>query len=412
MKILMLTPYAPYPPNSGARIRQWEQIRYLGVRHDLTLACFVFSNEEFAYREMLEKYCGQAVMVRHPFTAPLTRLQVSAKSPWPVMTFSIQEMRETLVKLSERNFDVVIIDFIFMAQYHDVFSCRRVLQEHNIESHLFRQYANLPDVSEKTIMGVRRDRAFWKATWMFMTAYENRLWGHFPLRFTVSIKDKEEMDSRCPSGRTVVIENGVNTREKTFLPIRNSGKILFMGTMNYYPNIDAVLYLTETIMPLVWEKDPSVRLCIAGLNPPKEIRDLASDPRIEIIGTPDDMREIAGQCCLTVVPLRLGGGTRIKILDAFAMGIPVISTSLGCEGLEVEDGKHIVIRDEPEAFAQSVLQVISDPLRAECLRTNGRKFTEDRYDWEKIFGRMEDELFNVTQTAKGLQGSPAEPKGC
>jgi glycosyltransferase involved in cell wall biosynthesis len=405
MKILMLTPYAPYPPNSGARIRQWEQIRYLGKRHELTLACFAFSNEEFAYRQRLETYCREAVMVRHPFVVPHADIRVSDKAPWPVMTFSIQEMRETLATLSRQNFDVVIIDFIYMAQYHDLFSCRKVLQEHNIESHLFRQYANLPDASEKTIMGVRRDRTFWKATWMFMTAYENRLWKHFPLRFTVSSMDKEELDRRCPSGRTVVIENGVNTREKTLLPIRNSGKILFMGTMNYYPNIDAVFYLTETIMPLIWGKDPSVRLCVAGMNPPREIRALASDSRIEIFGTPDDMREIAGQCCLSVVPLRLGGGTRIKILDAFAMGLPVVSTSLGCEGLEVEDGNHIVIRDEPGAFAESLLQVISDPLRAERLRTYGRNFAEDRYDWEKILGRMEDELLNVTHTATRVQGN-------
>jgi len=406
MKILMLTPYAPYPPNSGARIRQWEQIKYLSHRHELTLVCFAFSKEEFGYRKMLEKFCKQAVFVRHPFIAPLPHLSASDKSPWPIMTFSMQEMRETLKKLREQNFDIVIIDFIFMAQYHDIFSCGVILQEHNIESNLFQQYASLPDVSEKTIMGVKKDRTFWKATWMFMTAYESRVWRQFPLRFTVSTKDKEELDSRCPSGRTVVIENGVNTREKTLLEYRNYKNILFMGTMNYYPNIDAVFYLVKTIMPLIWERDQAVTLCIAGMNPPKEIRDLASDSRIEIAGTPDDMREIAGQCCLTVVPLRLGGGTRIKILDAFAMGLPVISTSLGCEGLEVADGKHIVIRDDPQAFAESVLRVISDPLRAESLRMSGRKLVEDRYDWTKILGQMEHELLNFAETSKELQINP------
>jgi glycosyltransferase involved in cell wall biosynthesis len=107
------------------------------------------------------------------------------------------------------------------------------------------------------------------------------------------------------------------------------------------------------------------------------------------------------------VPLRLGGGTRIKILDAFAMGLPVISTSLGCEGLEVADGKHIIIRDDPQAFAESVLQVISDPLRAESLRMSGRKLVEDRYDWTKILGQMEHELLNFAETSKELQINPA-----
>ena len=398
MKILMLTPYIPYPPNSGACIRQWEQIKFLGNRHELTVVCFAFSEGEFAYGRMLEKYCKQALLVRHPFTAPLPQLSCSYTLPWPVMTFSIKEMRETLAKLSEQHFDIAIIDFIFMAQYQDVFSCGVVLQEHNIESNLFKQYVNLPDVSQKTIMGVKKDRTFWQATRMLMTAYENRIWQKFPLRFTVSAIDRDELDSRCPCGRTVVIENGVNTKEKPLLQLSHSKKILFMGTMNYYPNIDAVFYLIDAIMPIIWGKDHSVQICIAGMNPPKEICDLSSDPRIEIIRTPVDMREVAKQCCLTVVPLRLGGGTRIKILDSLAMGLPVITTSLGSEGLVAADGEHIVISDEPHAFAESVLQVISDSLLADHLRANGRRLVEDRYDWEQILRQMENELFNFVET--------------
>jgi hypothetical protein len=312
MKILMLTPYVPYPPTSGARIRQWEQIKYLGTRHDLTLVCFTFAEEEAGYGTVLKNYCKRVLFVRHPFTVPLAGLPASHEVPWPVMTFSTEKMKDTLEKIGQEDLEMVITDFIYMAQYRDAFSCPVVLQEHNIESNLFKQYADLRDTAEKTIMGVRKDRAFWVATWMFMTAYENKMWAQFPLRFTVSANDRTEMDNRCRAGRTVVIENGVNTLKKEVPRNGKSKKILFMGTMNYYPNIDAVLYLKNILMPLIWEKDAWVELCVAGMNPPKEVLSLAEDSRVEVISSPSDMRSVAEECCLSVVPLRLGGGYSYK----------------------------------------------------------------------------------------------------
>jgi glycosyltransferase involved in cell wall biosynthesis len=165
--------------------------------------------------------------------------------------------------------------------------------------------------------------------------------------------------------------------------------------MNYYPNTDGALHLIKSIMPHIWQKDPAVSLCIAGLNPPQVIRDLTTDPRIEVIANFEDMREVAQRCCLTLVPLRLGGGTRIKILDSFALGLPVISTSLGCEGLPVVEGKHILIRDDPKQFANAVLEVISNPIMANNLRTNGRRLVEERYDWEKTFEQLEREMLSL-----------------
>lgn len=395
MKILMLTPFSPYPPKSGGRIRMWEQIKFFGQRHDLSVVTFAFSKEEHDFQEALETHCGQAILVRHPETNSPPDQRDIQWLPWPVRSFYVNEMRRTLEELRSNDFDVVLIDFIFMSYYRNLFSTLTVLQEHNIESNVFRQYAEMPDVSEAKIMGIKKNRLFWKATWMHMAEYENKIWPTFPLRVTVSSNDKKEMESRCPYGRTVLIENCVDTKAVTMVDNGDSRKILFIGTMNYYPNIDGALHLIKSIMPYIWHKDPTVSLCIAGLNPPRVIRDLTTDPRIEVIANFEDMREVAQRCCLTLVPLRLGGGTRIKILDSFALGLPVVSTSLGCEGLHVAEGKHLLIRDDPKQFADAVLEVISNPIMAHTLRTNGRRLVEERYDWKRTFEQLEREILSL-----------------
>jgi len=395
MKILMVSPELPYPPNSGGHIRQWEQIKYLGKNHDLTFVSFVYSEEEYEMQGAIEGYCNQAVMVRHPKRIIPSDFANSQKLPWPVKGCFTNDMRKTLEELHPVDFDIAIIEFIYMAPYRDLFSACTILDEHNIESSIFKQYAEMPNISEEKINGLKEQRAFWKATWMLMAEYENRTWAKFPLRLTVSVNDKQEMENRCHYGRTVVIENGVNTRTFDLLPAGNSRKILFMGTMNYYPNTDAVSYMVKSIMPFIWKKDPTVSLCIAGKNPPQSIREFVSNPRIEVIANPEDMSEVAKKCSLTLVPLRFGGGTRLKILDSLAMGLPVVSTSIGCEGLSVRDGSHILIRDDPEQFADAVLQVISDPVLANTLRTNGRRLVEEHYDWQRIFEQLEVEMLSL-----------------
>jgi glycosyltransferase involved in cell wall biosynthesis len=397
MKILLLSPFSPYPPNNGARIRQWELIRCLGQRHNLTVVYNAFTAEEYGMQKSVESSCAKAVAVKHPQKYLSPDLPEFQKLPWPVKTFRTNEMLKTLEEIQSLDFDAAIIEFIFMSHYHDLLPACTVLDEHNIESDIFRQYADIPNITEAKIFGLRKNRAFWKATWMLMAEFENKMWQSFPLRITVSEKDKLEMDSRCPYGRTIVIPNGVNTDQAALIPNADSRKILFMGTMDYYPNTDAVSFLVKSVMPFIWRKDPRISLCIAGLHPPESVMALASDSRVEVIANPDSMREVALQCCLTVVPLRLGGGTRIKILDSFAMGLPVVSTSLGCEGLSLTDGHHILIRDDAESFADAVLQVISDNILANTLRENGRRLVEERYDWGMIFKRLEEELVLLTE---------------
>ena len=399
MKLLMITPQPPYPPNSGGRIRQWEQIRYLGRRHDLTVVSFVFTEEEYEQRGMLEGMCARSIIIMHPNEVNPSDIALRERLPWPLQWYATAEMQRTLEGLQSTAFDVVLFENLFMAHYQELFPVPSVLQEYNIESEIYRQYAALRRAHAQETDG-QRDRAFWRATWMLMVAYENNTWPRFPLRTTVSQKDKEEIDRRCQRGRTIVIENGVNTERVKLISDERSRTILFMGTLDYFPNTDAAFHLAKTIMPAIWRHDPSITLCIAGRNPPDSLLTLAADPRIEVIADPEDMGDVARRCALSVVPLRVGGGTRLKILDSMSMGLPVVSTSLGCEGLAVRDGDELLVRDGTEEFAAAVMEILSDPGLRSRLRLNARRLVESRYDWRRMFERLETEIVSLVEHSK------------
>ncbi len=394
MKIIVISPFPPYPPDSGGRIRQWEMIKCLSKKHDLTLAFFINKGDEKILDGAFEGICSKVNMITH---AGDTTPAGPQALPWPMRAYGVEPMRNLLTELAADKYDLLITEFIFMAQHRTLFNIPAILHEHNIESSIFKQYSKIPDVEKTEIYGIIKDAHFWKATWMMMRQYENKTWPSFDLRITVSKLDQIEMDSRCPDDKTIVAENGVDTNKFRLFPVNRSKKIMFVGTMNYYPNIDGALFMVQSIMPHIWRFDSDIRLCIVGRNMPKQIRDLGADPRIEIIMDAPDIREVAAECCVSVVPLRFGGGTRIKILEAFGLGLPVVSTAKGCEGLAGENGRHLFISDNPEEFAAAVVKVANDHELSNKLRQNGRKLVEDQYNWQKIFEAAEERMLKLVK---------------
>jgi glycosyltransferase involved in cell wall biosynthesis len=193
----------------------------------------------------------------------------------------------------------------------------------------------------------------------------------------------------------LLVENGIDTQH--IRPVKNwqaGKKLLFMGSLAYYPNIDAACYFAEDVMPKIWEQDSEVVFCIAGKDPAETVSNLGErEERVEVIANPENMSQVAQECRMTVVPLRMGSGTRIKILHAMAMGLPVVSTSLGCEGLSIQDGQHLLIADNPYKLAEAVLQVVHDVELQQKLRVESRQLVEKFYDWTSIFSQYEAQLF-------------------
>lgn len=385
MKLLMLAPYSPAPPNSGGRMRLWHEAKFLGKRHALTLVAFYQTAQERDAQQDLREFCERVYPVERPSRpdeADMRNLRaLDNLFDW----YTTPEMARVLEPLQKEHFDAVILQHIFMAHYAGWFRAPAVLEEHNIESEIFRQHANA------TVRGTP-EHTFRQTRWMMLRKYEDALWNQFPLRVVMSEQDKQQMDARAKTGKTIVVENGIDPRESAVLPRARRRTLLFMGALDFFPNIDALYFLRDEILPRLWERDPRIELVIAGRRPPQAIRAFAQDTRVRVIADPEGMDEIARDCAAVVTPLRMGSGTRVKILHALAMGLPVVTTAKGAEGLAVRDEEHLLIRDAPRAYAEAVLRVLDDDALAERLRSAGRALVESRYDWEMILPRYEAEL--------------------
>ena len=365
-----MSPYGLVPPHGGARIRIWRQLRWLSRHHQVTLVAMGEHGPESL--SILNPLC-QAVHL-----LPLARPgQLPANLPGAVGTYCSPAARELLPRLAQQSWDAAVFHFIYTAWWSQFFTCPCVLEEHNIESQLFRQLASRQTESVR-----------WRAQALQLEAFENQWWPRFPLRFAVSPSDQAVMQRRCPSGRTCLAPNGSPVEE----PMRerlSKDRILFCGLLNYGPNLDGVGWLLNEIMPLVWRRRPTARVLVAGAHAPLG---LTKDERVEVLANPDDMAAVAQTCAVLAVPLRMGGGTRLKILDAMAWGLPIVSTGLGCQDLPVEPGRHLLVAEGAESFALALVKLLEEPQLAEQLRLQARRRAEEKCAWEAVWTAYELEL--------------------
>jgi tetratricopeptide (TPR) repeat protein len=389
-RMLMIMPYPPYPPTTGGLVRMFHEIKAMGQVYDLTVVSFIFQKRGFWIERSLSQYCQFCATVLMGDCPPSTPNQ-----PRLIHRYSSARMDQVLQKLSQIPFDFVLTDFIQMAQYHDRFpNAFHILGEHNIESELLRR--SVQSQSQSKLQQLSSQNAAFKGFLGgleeadLLADYERSLWPKFSLRMVVSELDREILEKNCTIGKTIVVSNGVDTQNILPLPDNANRIVLFIGTLSYYPNIDGVQYFVQEILPLIWEQDSKVQFWIAGAEPPQMLLDLALDKRIKVIANPEDMTAVARQSCITVVPLRIGSGTRIKILHGMALGLPIVTTSLGCEGIDVTDGQELWVRDRPEDFAMATLDLLKDADRRQQFRQRGRKLVEQHYDWAAIFAEAID----------------------
>lgn len=394
LKILMLTPYAPCPAYTGASIRRFEHVKYLGSRHHLVLVSFVPRARLTEVQKAISDYCELVILVK---TLPRIFLGRSHQSNY-INLYKSRRMWQVLNKLKVADFDIVFIDSIFMAQYLPLFpNSFSILGEHNIESQILQRTLDL-NASQLFL----KNHFHSHTELQKLKAYEVEQWSKFSLITVVSEKDKQFIESQIQNSNTVIVKNGVDTEHIQLLLRGNSKKILFVGTMSYEPNIDAVHFFTAQILTIIWKYAPEICFCIAGRNPSRSVRSLANHSRIEVVSNPKDICTIAQNCMMTVVPLRVGGGTRLKTIESMAMGLPIVSTSLGCEGLNLQDNEHLLIRDQPESFAEGVLEIIGDPTLRDKLQYQGRQLVEREYDWKVILSQFEYNLLNQWFDSKML----------
>jgi sugar transferase (PEP-CTERM/EpsH1 system associated) len=387
MRILWVTPSLPCP-TTGNRVRQFNLIKQLSGEHRFTVLSFVYDFEA-GYIDLLRQYCADVIALPlHPAPPP-GRWQNRVRSwrrllldplPGYARVYPATRLQSELDRLVAEDNDLVHVDALQVALLASRLQGQRVLlHEHNVESHI--QHRRF----EQTERPLRRFQEW--VEWRKLLRFETAQLRSFPAVIAVSDVDADQCRRLAPQTPIHVVPNGVDV-ERFARPPGGDPKqrqgLLFAGAMDYRPNVDGAVYFCREIWPRVRQARPDTTLTIAGARPAPEVLALGDQPGITVTGFVDDMRQYLWQAAVSVVPLCNGGGTRLKILEAMAAGLPVVSTSIGAEGLDVSDGRNIVIADRPEHFSDGVVRLLQDYDLSERLCANGRHLVEQRYDWHVI----------------------------
>jgi polysaccharide biosynthesis protein PslH len=394
VKILFLAPNPPYPPHGGGQQRVYQFIRYTAREHEVWLLAFSPSAAASAALEPLRDLC-QIVTLPSPARSSLERLQTTLFSPLPDMTLrgrSAAFRAELDRLLAEVPFDVVQAESIEMAQYgrqlpgsrplyvYDAFNAEFVLQRRAFTTDL-RIPRKLPAAGYSLIQ------------WQKLRAYESRLRRRFGAMLAVSQEDAAILRRLAAPLPTGVVPNGVDTmffrRDPQAVPQTESPCLLFTGTLDFRPNIDAVTWFARQVLPLIHAELPDARFVVVGRNPTAAVRELSRLRGVEIVGEVPDVRPWFDRSAAYVVPMRIGGGVRLKVLEALSMEMPVVATRMGVEGVEgLAHDAHALLADRPADFAAELLRVLRDPELSRRLGSAGRALVVERYDWQAIVPRM------------------------
>ncbi len=403
MKILVITDYLPYPLISGDRIRVYNLVRRIADCHQVTLAGPIRSEEDLQSEKKLAEFCEQVITGNLHMQHPLRHLPGLVRFALDGLPLELKFLHSATLEAkirkaaAEGGFDIVQVEHSRMAYYlralPEDLQRKSVLTLHNIT------YDQFGRISQVELNPVQRFRASLYSRQM--RDWEPRYAGRFARVVVVSRLDQEMVLELNPHLHTEVIPNGVDVQRYQPLPVqRDDPVMLFIGTMSYAPCVDGAIFFSQQVLPLIRKAIPNARFLIVGADPDPEVRALESEA-VEVTGRVPEIEPYYSRASICVVPLRAGGGTRLKILEAMAFGRPVVSTSIGCEGLEVRDGQDLLVADEPEKIAAQVIRLLTDKDLYRQIADEARKTVEAQYDWDAIAGRLMDiyQELNPTRVA-------------
>lgn len=412
-RLLFLCQTTPYPPDGGAQIRTYHVLRLLAEAFDVTALCFERARSSGSgaaavlAREALGRFAEVEVFAipqRH------SRLRyawdhlrsVALRRVYTTYLYESSAFRERLSGLlGSRTFDLVHVDSLDLAEYLPACDGLPVVcVHHDVEPMLLRRRA--------AVERNRLRRAYLRYQARRREPVERRWCGRVALNVAVSEQDAAIVRRLSPGARVAVVPNGVDLEEFQPTTVEGAG-VAFVGGTTPAPNHDALDFFCEQILPHLRAGMP-VRTRWIGRASRDEQCHHAERHGVELTGYVEDVRPLMREAACHIVPMRVGGGTRLKILSSWAMGKPVVSTSLGCEGLEAVDGENILIRDDPGAFARAVLSVLTDRGLRRRLGERGRATVERRYGWD-VLGREMVDAYRAVAGAPPAQGAAAEAGG-
>lgn len=389
MKILWAKTDFLHPTTRGGQIRTLELLRCLHRRHEIHYVAFNDPSQPEGLKRAGE-YCSKAYAIDYQLTdksSPgflvelLTGLFASV--PVAIRRCESRGMRKQIEQLlKDQRFDHVICDFLSPApNIPDLSSC--VLFQHNVEAVIWkRRMEHAPDPVRGFYLKLQADRMF---------RYEGDVCRKVQKVIAVSDADAALMREWYGVEGIGAVPTGVDAEYfRAREPVAASTDLVFVGSMDWAPNIDGIDWFQREVLPLILEKRPGCSTAIVGRTPPAAIQQLpARFPGVKVTGTVPDVRPWLWGSQVSIVPLRVGGGTRLKIFEAMAAGVPVVSTTIGAEGLGARDGETIRIADAPEAFAEACLALLADAAERERLRENALEMITSLYSWEAVAGEFE-----------------------
>ena len=377
MKILFLSRWFPYPPSNGSKLRIYNLLYGLAQKHEVTLLSFVEQSEKFDAK-IVESICQKVQTVtRKPFNpnSLQARLGFFSLKPRSVINTFSPEMKQCIEQtLASDHYDVVIASQFDMAVY----------------SHYFN---HIPAIFEEVEVGVLYESSVqaispWHSfrnglTWAKHRKYLNSLLKKFQVCTVVSNQEHQLLSQTGNGSPPIeIIPNCVDvTSYKDFRGIPQPNSLIFTGSFNYYPNYEAMYWFLDKVYPYIQTQVPDVSLTITG--DPANCS-LPPHNNVTQTGFVDDVRPFIANAWGSVVPIHMGGGTRLKILEAMALGTPVVATSKGAEGLDIQPDKHILIADTPEDFAQQVIRLLKDQDLRQHITNNAYNLVSERYNWPVV----------------------------
>lgn len=390
MKLLFLTGNLPYPPTDGWKIRVFSLLKGLAQRHEVTVLSFMRRiDDALAVEQLRDHGITVHVLPRDSRYSPITLAQgLIGGTAFPILNYRDDRMMRLVTKVMQNDqFDLVQSESMHMAQYCLDLPLPTILDLHNIESLLMKRYAKQEANPLK--------RAYAEITWRKLATYEREVCGRFTHCLTCSDEERVLLQTRARVDRVSVIPNGVDTvahggKDWQVQPtFDHEERIVFVGRMDYHANVEGVRWFCRSVWPRIRKSRPQAVFQIVGGHPLPTISRLARAGEIEVTGFVTDVRPYVQQASVVVVPLRIGGGTRLKILEALAMGKALVSTTVGAEGIDASPSRDLIIADRADDFADHVVSLLDQPEVRHKLGTAGRRLVEDRYNWDTIVANLE-----------------------
>lgn len=385
MKILFVANRVPYPPFRGDKLKIYNLARRLSAHHEVYLITFAESSEDFGYIGELQKIFKKVILIRLPLWKSYLNCLIAVFTglPFQVAYFRSRKMKHTVNRFMERNpVDVIHTQHLRMAHFTAGLNHPKILDLPDAFSLYWkRRIDNQGNALLKWLQTIEYKRLY---------AFEGAISKQFSLTLVCSREDLNYMKEEHGVQNIRLLRNGVDldTFNGADSDYRGDRTVLFTGNMDYAPNVDAVVYFTREIWPLILAQKPGLKFIIAGQRPVKQVLDLQS-PQIEVTGFVPDLKEMYQKASVVVSPLRFGAGTQNKVLEAMAMGIPVVSGNIGFEGLEINSGEGVFLETEPGAFARKVVELLNSDTLRRTTGTRGKEIARNKFSWDFIASCLE-----------------------